>query len=199
MFTPEERARVRADLLERAAADSRITGAAITGSAASGCEDEWSDIDLAFGVAESADLPQVLADWTAHMYAQDGAIHHTDVRAGAWIYRVFLLASTLQVRSAIARGKLWQAEYMIAGVRNHALALACMRHDLPAVHARGIDRLPESVRARFEATLTRRLDVEELGRAFHAVTASLIAETECADAELAARLKPALLELSSQK
>ena len=25
------------------------------------------------------------------------AVHHTDIRAGAWIYRAFLLASTLQV------------------------------------------------------------------------------------------------------
>jgi hypothetical protein len=97
-----------------------------------------------------------------------------DVLSGATVYRVFVLASTLQVdiafapeaefgaiaptfrlifgtavdrapapapgaaeliglgwlyalhaRSSIARGRAWQAEYMISGVRDHVLALAC--------------------------------------------------------------------------
>jgi len=51
MFTPEERDRLRSDLLEHAASDPHISGAAITGSAATGHEDRWSDIDLAFGVS----------------------------------------------------------------------------------------------------------------------------------------------------
>ena len=97
MFTPEERARLRSDLLEYAASDQRIGGAAITGSAAAQCEDRWSDIDLAFGVGATAELPNVLADWTAHMYQQHRALHHLDVRSGGWIYRVFLLPTTLQV------------------------------------------------------------------------------------------------------
>ena len=97
MFTPEERARLRSDLLERAASDHRISGAAITGSGAAGREDCWSDIDLAFGVAAGADLPAVLADWTKQMYDGHGAVHHLDVRAGSWLYRVFLLNSSLQV------------------------------------------------------------------------------------------------------
>jgi hypothetical protein len=41
MFTPEERARLRSALLEFAAGDKRITGAAVTGSAADSREDEW--------------------------------------------------------------------------------------------------------------------------------------------------------------
>src|ERR1017187_7953572 len=97
MFTPEARARLRSDLLEYAASDQRISGAAITGSAAGAREDRWSDIDLAFGVRNSAELPNVLADWTAHMYHRHLALHHLDVRSGGWIYRVFLLPSTLQV------------------------------------------------------------------------------------------------------
>jgi hypothetical protein len=97
MFTPEERTRLRSDLLAYAANDGRITGAAITGSAAAAHEDVWSDIDLAFGVGDAAKLQSVLSDWTAHMYGQHGAIHHFDVNAGAWTYRVFLLGSTLQV------------------------------------------------------------------------------------------------------
>ena len=50
MFIPEERVRLRSELLEYAATDKRISGAAITGSAANEREDRWSNIDLAFGV-----------------------------------------------------------------------------------------------------------------------------------------------------
>ena len=220
LFTPEARARLRSSLLERAAHDTRLTGAAITGSAADGREDRWSDIDLAFGVADAANVSNVLADWTAHMYEQHLAVHHCDVRAGALIYRVFLLPGSLQfdlafapaaefralapcfqrvsvianeprhapapapvdviglgwlyalhVRSSIARGNLWQAEYMISGVRDHALALASIRHGLPAAHGRGFDRLPDEVTAGFEGALVRQLDPAELSRAFQVALA----------------------------
>ena len=97
MFTPEERARLRSDLLQFARSDRRISGAAVTGSAAAECEDRWSDIDLAFGVADAAELPDVLIDWTQHMYDQHLAVHHFDIKSGAWVYRVFLLPGTLQV------------------------------------------------------------------------------------------------------
>jgi hypothetical protein len=65
MFTPDQRARVRSDVLEYAAHDPPISGAAITGSAAVDGEDKWSDIDLAFGLANPADQPGVLSDWTS--------------------------------------------------------------------------------------------------------------------------------------
>ena len=204
MFTSEERERLRSDLLEYAAKDQRISGAAITGSAAAARQDQWSDIDLAFGVSDATELPKVLSDWTAYMYDQHLALHHFDVRSGEWIYRVFLLPSSLQVdlafvsakefcalaptfrlmfgeanesrhvpppplgdiiglawlyalhaRSSIARRNLWQAEYMISGIRDNALALACIRHSLPAVHGRGLGFLPSEVAAQFEDSLVR--------------------------------------------
>jgi hypothetical protein len=49
-------------------------------------------------VVDAAELPSVLSDWTARMYDQHFALHHLDVKSGAWIYRVFLLPSTLLVR-----------------------------------------------------------------------------------------------------
>ena len=61
MFTPEDRERVRARLLERAREDDRVTGAAITGSAAEGREDSWSDVDVYLGLAEDADMSMVMA------------------------------------------------------------------------------------------------------------------------------------------
>lgn len=244
MFTSEERDRLRGDLLEYAARDPRIGGGAITGSAAAAREDRWSDIDLAFGVRDAAELPNVLSDWTAHMYQKHLALHHLDVRSGGWIYRVFLLPSTLEVdlafvsaaefralapsfrlvfgeanesrhvpppphrdiiglawlyalhaRSCIARRNLWQAEYMISGIRNSALALACIRHGLPAVHGRGVDTLPSGVVAQFEDSLVRQLETAELSRAFRVVVHGLLSEIRCVDEELAGRLREPLTSL----
>ena len=85
-----------------AQADERISGVAITGSMARGAVDRWSDIDLAFGVADPARLREALGDWTDRMHRDHGAVHHFDVTRGSWVYRVFLLQSTLQVDLAFA-------------------------------------------------------------------------------------------------
>src|SRR5690349_17290331 len=82
MFTPEDRTRLRDALVAAARADPRITAAALTGSAAAGAEDRWSDIDLAFSVAAGADTGAVVADWTERMYREGGAVHHLDVYRG---------------------------------------------------------------------------------------------------------------------
>lgn len=95
-FTVEGRVQLKVRLLEFAGQDPRLSGVAVTGSAACGREDRWSDIDLAFGVADPAQVDAVLSAFTEFMYAQ-GALHHHDVRAGAWIYRVFFLPGGLQV------------------------------------------------------------------------------------------------------
>lgn len=245
MFTPEGRARLRSSLLEFARSDERISGAAITGSAADLHEDEWSDVDLAFGIYTAADFAAVLSDWTAHMYDQHRALHHLDIISGAWTYRVFLLANTLQVdlafvaetdfralaptfrlvfgkaneprslsppqvgtligmawlyalhaRSCIARRKFWQAEYMISGIRDNALALACICHGLSAVHGRGMDLLPIGVAAQFEDSLVRQLNIMELSRAFKAAIHGLLHEIRTTDGELAGRLTAPLLGLT---
>jgi hypothetical protein len=96
-------------LLAQARQDRRIASGAITGSAASGREDDWSDIDLAFGIATGASLMQVLSDWTAHMYDRNSAVHHVDTRFGDWFYRTFLLPNTLQVDLAFVPSDHFQA------------------------------------------------------------------------------------------
>jgi predicted nucleotidyltransferase len=97
VYTVEERERLREKLVAAARADPRISGAAITGSAALGGGDRWSDLDLAFGISDPAGLQEALREWTGAMYRDHGALHHIDVSFGAAIYRVFFLASTLQV------------------------------------------------------------------------------------------------------
>jgi hypothetical protein len=102
VYSPEDRERLRSEILAEASRDPRLTGGAVTGSAALDNEDRWSDIDLAFGVGDPALIGEVLADWTERMYQEHDAQHHMDVTAGAWTYRVFLLRSTLQVDLAFA-------------------------------------------------------------------------------------------------
>jgi hypothetical protein len=245
MYTVAERESLREALVEAARADARVAGAALTGSAAMGAEDKWSDVDLALGLTPGADQDAVLADWTAVMYSQYGAVHHTDVWSRGTVYRVFLLASTLQVdiafapagefgalgptfrllfgeageqpargagdplsfigmgwlyalhaRSSIARGKVWQAEYMISGVRDHVLMLACLRHGVPHSEGRGLHLLPTATTAPVEATLVRSLEVAELHRAFRASVDVLRAEIAHVDAELAVRLDRPLRDLA---
>ena len=100
MFTPEDRARIRASLIDAARIDTRITGGAITGSASVENEDRWSDIDLAFGVR--GEIAPVLDGFTERMRRDHDAVHTVDVTTGTWIYRVFLLRNTLQVDLAFA-------------------------------------------------------------------------------------------------
>src|SRR5512142_905533 len=45
----------------------------------------------------------------------------------------------LRARFCIERGRYWQAEYWISGVRDYSLSLACHSRDLPVSHARGVD------------------------------------------------------------
>lgn len=105
-----------------------------------------------------------------------------------WLY-------ALHVRSSIARGRPWQAEYMLSAVRDQLLALACLRHGVSAVEGRGIDSLPAPATAAIAGALVRSLDAAELGRAFGVVSDALIAETARVDADLANRLVAPLREL----
>jgi hypothetical protein len=57
VFTPEDRGRLRAVLIAAARADERLSGAALTGSAALDAEDRSSDIDLALGITREAEIP----------------------------------------------------------------------------------------------------------------------------------------------
>jgi hypothetical protein len=97
VFTAEQREQIRAELVAAAKADTRIAAAAHFGSAALGLQDRWSDIDLGLCLADNTHWQQVLSDWTAHLYREHAAVANYDVRRGDILYRVFLLANTLQI------------------------------------------------------------------------------------------------------
>jgi len=73
-------------------------------------------------------------------------------------------------RACIERNKLWQAEYFIRGIRDHVIALACLRLGEDARFAGGGDRLPAPVTDPLTDALVRSLDVPELRRALALAT-----------------------------
>ena len=107
-----------------------------------------------------------------------------------WLY-------ALHVRSALARGRRLQAEYMLSGMRNEMLALACRRQGLIAVQGRGMDDLPREFQARVARCFPQSLDNTELGRSFAETTEALLEEIGYADAGLAGRLRGVLREMAS--
>jgi predicted nucleotidyltransferase len=244
VFSTGDRERLGEQLVSAAEADRRIAAAATLGSAADGSEDEWSDIDLALCVSAAADAEAVIADWTDQMYTRHGAVHHFDVTSNGALYRVFLLANTLQVdlsfwptnlfkplgprfrllfgqageaedvkppeavqligfawlyalhgRSSIARGRLWQAEYMIGLARDQVLALACLRHGLRTDHARGVDDLPPDVLRGVAGALIGSLNPSGLRRALSVTVELLLGEVDHAEPALAPRLAGPLREI----
>ena len=243
MFTARYRNQVRQRVLEMARNDPRVTAGALTGSTAFSSGDDWSDIDVAFGIADGIPLEDVLHDWTETLEQELGVVDHFDLPSGSSIYRVFLLPSGLEIdvavtpaqdfgargpnfhtlfgtaqkrqdtpqpdafhligpgwhhalhaRSCIERHKPWQAEYWISALRDHILALACLRYGESAFYGRGIDRLPADVTQSLADALVRSLDEAELRRALAVATRHLIGEIEEWDAALCARLRPLLEE-----
>jgi hypothetical protein len=85
---------------------------------------------------------------------------------------------------------------MISGIRDNALALACIRHGLPAVYGRGMDLLPSEVISQFDGTLIQHLDAAELSRVFRLVIHGLLDEIRCVDTQLAERLEGPLTLLT---
>jgi predicted nucleotidyltransferase len=97
MFSSAEREEIRARLLESAREDARVVAAALTGSAVAGAEDEWSDIDLAFAVADGVPVGPVIEDWTEAIERELEIVHHWDLPFGPTVFRLFLLPNLLQI------------------------------------------------------------------------------------------------------
>jgi len=244
VFTERERRDLRGQLVAAARSDERIEAAALVGSAARDSEDQWSDIDLALRLAPGLAPEEVAAEWTARLYEIHGAIAHLDIWSGSALYRVFLLASSLQIdlsfwpsdafaesggpfrllfgqanepansparsagaligmgwlyalhaRSSIARGRALQALYMINGIRDQVISLACLRHGLPPDQGRGVDDLPANVKQELTDTVPLGLDPAELNRSFAGATHALLIEARHLDPRQATRLEAPLQEL----
>lgn len=96
----------------------------------------------------------------------------------------------------IERGRLWQAEYWIHGVRDQALSLACRQHGLEESHGRGFDRLPPAVLEPLTGALVGTLTVDELKRALASATAGLLRAAGDISDEGVSKVRSALEEIS---
>lgn len=70
-----------------------------------------------------------------------------------WLY-------ALHARASLARGRPWQAAYMIDGLRERVIALACRRYGLPAYEGRGVDDLPDEILNPLRRSLVVDLDAD---------------------------------------
>jgi hypothetical protein len=104
----------------------------------------------------------------------------------------------LRARFCIERGRVWQAEYWLSGVRDYALHLACLQHDLPARNGRGFDDLPAETLVAFDGALARSLAPAELLRALEVAITGLLREARQVSeiADMAAQVEPQLRELT---
>jgi hypothetical protein len=97
MFTAKQRDHVRNYVLEMAQAEPRVTGGALIGSRAAGAEDNWSDIDITFGIVAGNAIETIIDDWTQVLEREFGVLDHFDLHSGSSIYRVFLLPDGLEI------------------------------------------------------------------------------------------------------
>jgi phosphopantetheinyl transferase/predicted nucleotidyltransferase len=111
-----------------------------------------------------------------------------DLIGMGWLY-------ALHARSSIERGRTLQALHMINGVRDHVIALACVRHELPAHQGRGVDDLPAALRQRIATTIVRSPEEPELRRAFAMSVEVLLDEARHADPDRERRLRGVAREL----
>jgi hypothetical protein len=102
VFTPQERDRVRQQIVEWANADARVVAGAIVGSLAHTPGDRFSDIDLTFGVRDDCPTSEVMEDWTQRLTSDVDAIQLFDLPFGGALYRVFLLPGCLQLDLSFA-------------------------------------------------------------------------------------------------
>jgi hypothetical protein len=102
----------------------------------------------------------------------------------------------LHSRACIERGRVWQAEHYVGAVRDHALALACLREALIAIQARGYDDLSAETLARFAETHVAELDAAALRQALAASVRALLHEAREARLPDADTVAERLAELS---
>ncbi|GAB3726646.1 hypothetical protein GCM10027598_45750 [Amycolatopsis oliviviridis] len=190
MFSIAQRTAVRDVLLSWARDDAEVSAAALVGSAATGREDAWSDIDLALRIGAEAEPDEQfratqpgfeLVFGTANTPTSPASPDPGHLVGMGWLYG-------LHARSAIARGRRWQALLMLDGVRDQVIALACVRHGLNPHHGRDADKLPAELLDELARARARATDDRELHRANEASIGALVREIARHDETLAQRL-----------
>ena len=140
MFGVEDREALRARLVRFAEVDERVSAAASLGSAARGELDRWSDIDLALRLAPGAETDVAADAWTSYVAETEQVVDHLDIRASGALYRVLLLASSLQVDLSF-----WPHDQPLTGGAPVAVLFGEVPV-APAEPARGLDESRSALR-----------------------------------------------------
>jgi len=82
----------------------------------------------------------------------------------------------LHARACIERGRVWQAEHYVGALRDHALALACMREGVTVAQARGYDDLSAKTLERFASCHVGAIDPASLRMELAASVSALLDE-----------------------
>lgn len=125
----------------------------------------------------------------ASVEAEDDLSGHVRM---SWLY-------ALHLRSALGRGRIWQALWMLEGIRNQVIALLCVRYGLPAAEGRGVDRLPPAVLSELAETLPKNFDTASILRSARRLVLLLVQEAERQALVLPAGLGQVLDELTSDR
>lgn len=96
-FQRSERAQVFERVVAIASEDARVTGGAVVGSLAGNKEDEWSDIDLTFGIKSGIEVMDILQEWTEALKCDFSVIDFFDLKFDTAVYRVFLFSNGLEL------------------------------------------------------------------------------------------------------
>jgi hypothetical protein len=142
-------------------------------------------VDLSFTPA--AEFAAAGPAWRLLFGAAGEPAYRTPKPAGELVGYGALYA--VHAAASVARGRPWQAEHWIAGVRDQALALATRRRGLRDGEYRGVDELPADVLDRAAPTRVRDLEPEELRRALRAAVELLLAEAGADAAHVETRLR----------
>lgn len=97
MFTVGQRDELLERLLLLGREDPVVVAGAVVGSVATGTADEFSDLDLAFGVVDHVSVASVLDGWTTMLVDEWEAVPLVDLARGKTLYRIFLLRDALQL------------------------------------------------------------------------------------------------------
>lgn len=149
-------------------------------------------VDLAF---VPADKFGARASTFKLVFGKTGSISYDpstpiEVYAGwCWLY-------ALHIRSSLRRGRIWQAEFFVSGMRDYLISLYCRRFGLPEKQGRGVDMLPNNELKKLESTWVKPINSSELQRAFFEIANLCLEEIKIGDAKLHSKIQSALLELA---
>lgn len=105
-----------------------------------------------------------------------------------WLYAI-------HARSAVARGRLWQATMMLDELRNSLVTLMCVRVGLNPWHGREVDRLPPEDLGTLAASRPQQIDAETLDRSRILMTQQFLDEVARHDPDRSERLQRPFAEL----